>query len=992
MTLNQTTCPSCGAPVTVQTLFCAQCGTRLSLSDTSDTPPPTDETRLPENPRPPAAHAGPSVRFEPGAAFSFRYRILHRLGEGGMGVVYQAWDAELGIPVALKVIRPEALTGADGGEHMERRFKRELVLARQVTHKHVVRIHDLGEFGGVKYLTMPFIEGRNLAKVLSLEGTLPVARALRIGRQVAEGLAAAHDVGVIHRDLKPENIMIDADDSAMIMDFGLARSSTRTTLTRAGALVGTMAYMSPEQARGEAVDQRADMYSWGLLVYDMLAGKRRLGRSGDAMSDLIARMQQPPPDVRSLEPRVPAGLDRIVMRCVETDRERRFATTRDLIAALDTLDAEGHAKTRASKTRERSPASPSSRKLIYLAAAVALLLAVAAAIWGLQRRRDAPATVSGAPVSVLIADFQNHTGDPVFSGAVEDALSLGIEGASFITVFPRREAERAAQQIRPGATLDEEIARLVCRREGIRTMLAGSIATQGNGFRVSIRAIDPVPGTVLAEASEQARDRADVLETVGVLSDRLRQALGDATPASAMSAERETFTAASLESARDYAQAQDLANANRDEDAIALYERAIAADPRLGRAYAGRAQSAYKLGRTAEAEDYYKKAFALVDRMTEREKFRTLGTYYLNIAGNYDLAIENYEALLKKYPSDGAAHNNLALAYFNRLEFSKALDQGRQLLAIYPSSALYRYNQALYAMYAGDFSTAEQEGRAALSINAMLPKAHLAIAMAALAGNRVHEARAAYERARNAGARGASLAAIGLADLAMHQGRFDDAAKMLPQGIEADLESKNTAGAAAKAVALAEAEQARGDTAAAFAAIDRARMLANDPSVLVPAAQVLLKAGRTADVTRIADQLATSLAPRPRAYSRVVRAMLLLEQQRVPDAVELLEDAQKLADLWLVRFYKGLAYSAAGAHAEALREFEACLNRRGEATAVFLDDVPTYRHIVVVSYWLGRTHEALGAHETARRHFRDYVALRSPETDALARDAVQRME
>jgi tetratricopeptide (TPR) repeat protein len=631
------------------------------------------------------------------------------------------------------------------------------------------------------------------------------------------------------------------------------------------------------------------------------------------------------------------------------------------------------------------------QKQALAAGAVVLVGAIAAGMWAVGNGGNTTVEATRETVSVLIADFENQTGDPLFNGSLEPALSLGIEGASFITAFPRRDAERAAQQIRSDGRLDETTARLVCQREGIRTMLAGAITTAGSGFRVSVRAIDPIPGTVLAEVSETASDKSDVLAVVGTLSAKIRRALGDVTQESAIA--RETFTATSLEAARDYAQAQSLANANRDEEAIAMYERAIQADPQLGRAFAGRAQSALKLGRKAEADEYYKKAFAFVDRMTEREKFRTLGTYYVTIAGNYDLAIENFEALLEKYPSDGAAHNNLAVAYFNRLEFAKALEQGQELLAIYPKSALYRYNQALYAMYAGDFTAADREARAALSGNPNLPKAYLAIAMSSLATGQVDEARAAYTRMREAGARGASLATIGLADLAMYEGRFDEAAAMLPAGIEADERAKNAVGAAAKAVALAEAEHARGNTAAALSALDRARTLGQDPSVLVPAAHLLLKSGRAAEAAKIADQLESALAPRSRAFGRLVRAMLLLEHRRPAEALQALDEARSLADLWLVRFYKGLAYLDAGEHAQALAELELCeKKRRGEATALFLDDMPTYRSVVPLSYWLGRAHEALGAREAAERHLRAYLALRSPDTDALARDAAARVK
>lgn len=924
---------------------------------------------------------GTTSRLQAGTAFGSRYRIMQQLGEGGMGIVYKAWDEELSIPVALKLIRPEAMTDPDAALQMERRFKRELVLARQVTHKHVVRIHDLGELDTFKYFTMPFIEGRDLGAVITRDGKLPVAQALRIARQVAAGLAAAHEVGIVHRDLKPENVMLDADDTAVIMDFGLARSDDGANLTMAGAVMGTLAYMAPEQARGGAVDQRADAYAWGLMLYDMLAGRRRTGPQRDAMSEMLARMQEAPPPIRTLEPHVPEALEAIITRSTDPNPDRRFATTRDLIAALDELDAEGFV---------RQPVAVSRPRRTMIASVLALVIVSALGGWLLTR---GPAAPEGPrePISVLISDFVNGTGDPLFSGSLEDMLSLGIEGATFINAYPRRDAVAAAARIRPNATLDETTARLVCQSEGIRTLLVGSIAAAGAGYTVSVRAIDPVPGTVLAEVTETASDKSHVLEAVGAVSARVRTALGDATPQSAMAAQQETFTTSSLVSAREYSAAQALANASRDEEAVAAYQRALADDPRLGRAYAGWASSAFKLGRTREAEELYQKAFSLVDRMTEREKFRTFGVYYLNIARNYEKAIENFGSLAAKYPADGAAHNNLALAHFYQLQFAEARAEGKRVIDIYPRSPLYRYNYALYAMYAGDFATATSEARTALETNPNLQKAYLAIAMAALAGGNVDEARSAYEGARGAGPRGVSLAAIGLADLAMYQGRFDEAVPILEQGIKEDDAAKNVAGAAAKAIALAEVHQARADSGAALTAIQRARQLTSDPSVLVPAARLLSALGRTADADVIADLLGSALAVRTRAYARVVKATTLLQRSRPAEALDELKEAQRLADLWIVRYLMGVALVDARDYPAALAELELCEKRRGEATAVFLDDIPTYRYLVPLSYWLGRAHDGLGAREAATRHFNSYLSLRSAETDALAKDAAARL-
>ncbi len=262
-----------------------------------------------------------------------------------MGAVYQAWDHVLDVAVAVKVIRPETMEDPEGALELERRFKRELLLARQVTHKNVVRIHDLGEIDGIKYITMPYIEGSDLATILKREGRLPLARALTIARQIAAGLASAHEAGIVHRDLKPANIMVGKEDHALIMDFGIARlaaaGATAFGATMAGAVIGTMEYMAPEQARGESVDHRADIYAFGLILYDMLVGRRHAGAQS-AVTDLMARMQQAPASPQSLDPQIPDAVDRIVVRCLQPDQSARHQTTGELLQELQNLSPDGH--------------------------------------------------------------------------------------------------------------------------------------------------------------------------------------------------------------------------------------------------------------------------------------------------------------------------------------------------------------------------------------------------------------------------------------------------------------------------------------------------------------------------------------------------------------------------------------------------------------------------------------------------------------------------
>src|SRR5206468_3919991 len=272
-----------------------------------------------------------------GHSFGPRYHIIKLLGAGGMGAVYQAWDSELSVAVALKVIRGDKRRISS---EVEKRFKDELILARKVTHKHVVRIHDLGEISGIKYITMPYVQGDDLASVLRRDGRLPIDRSLRFARQIAGGLQAAHEAGVVHRDLKPANIMIGKDDNAQIMDFGISASSGDQSSS--GGIVGTLEYMAPEQAMGADIDARADIYAFGLILYEMLTGPRpSVATAHDRIEAMKQRIAKGLPPVKSVNDAVSDPLAHVVTRCLEHHSDLRYQTTTEVVADLDRLDDAG---------------------------------------------------------------------------------------------------------------------------------------------------------------------------------------------------------------------------------------------------------------------------------------------------------------------------------------------------------------------------------------------------------------------------------------------------------------------------------------------------------------------------------------------------------------------------------------------------------------------------------------------------------------------------
>ncbi len=951
------------------------------------------------SPRPPVkAGDGP---FQAGQQIGPRYTIIRLLGVGGMGAVYQAFDHELGVAVAIKVIRPGAQSDATAAQELEQRFKRELVLARQVTHKHVVRIHDLGEIDGIKYLTMPFVEGETLAQLLRKVGTLPLPRTIQIAQQIAHGLAAAHDKGVVHRDLKPENIMIEAtSDSplpiggdALIMDFGIARSVEHgATQTAAGSVIGTLEYMAPEQAQGAKVDQRADQYAFGLIVYDMLVGRQRLAQRDNPMSELLARLANAPPAPRTINPDIPEPIDQIVMRCLQPSADRRYATTAELVKALELLTPDGHLR---SGVHEPVLHDVPARPKWQLAAAALVIVTIGGTAGWLISNRGGTTVVAPAaarePLSVLIANFNNNTGDPIFDGVVEQALGLGIEGASFITAYPRRDALRAAAVIKAGATLDEATARLVAVREGVGLVLCGDIDARDGGYHIRARAISSSgDGETLYTLEAEAANKAVLLETVGSLAGKVRTALGDTDVPQGGPAASETFTAASLEAAKAYTEAQEFRDAGKSDEAVTKYLEAIALDPELGRAYSGLAAQYANTGRLTEAEANYQQALARIDRMTARERYRTRGSYYL-FARKAPEALKEFAALVEAFPADSTGLANLALAHFQQRDMAKALELGQKASSIYPLNVGRRNNVALYALYAGQYDMAIAESNAVMKLNPAFVKAYVARALAELALGRPADAIKTYTELAAVSPAGASSAAIGLADVALYEGRTRDAIGLLDAGIAADLTAKNTGAARLKRVAMADAFLAQGNATAAARQAEAAVAGNSSDAIAATGGVLLARVGQVPAALKLADALGAKLEADPQAYARVIRAEAALAQSNARAALEHAREAQKLADTWPGRVVMARTYIALGAFIEATSELDAAAARSGEAVAVALDDVPTYRYYPQVLYYKGLAQAGLKS-PAANDSFAAFLAIKKngDETGGLVADAKKR--
>jgi len=896
-----------------------------------------------------------------------------------MGAVYKAYDKELDRLVALKLLRPGLMADASALQ----RFKQELLLASKISHKNILRIHDLSDVGGLKFISMAYVEGDDLHGLIKKSGRLPIDRAVKITRQLCGALEAAHAEDVVHRDLKPQNIMIDTAGTPYVTDFGLAKSleASAVGMTRAGEFLGTPRYMSPEQVEGGKLDHRSDLYSLGLILYEMVTGDVPF-TSDSTLHLMFQRVKEKPKNPKQLNPEVPDYLARIIMRCLEKSPDRRYQSAGEVLADLDAEGAVTHVGRRfgvGSGVRSIIVTLPAAenRKWWYLGGSVILALLLTLAIPAVRRAAFfwSKSTSTPAPVSVLVADFTNHTGDPILDGTLEPMLNLALEGASFINAFNRGNARQLAQRLpQPTDKLDEQAARLVAVSQGVSAVITGDISRRGDSYSMSAMALDAVSGEVIAEGEVTAANKDEVLLGIPKLVAPIRKGLGDTTPESAqVQKARGAFTAASLEVVHQYGIAVEELFAGNMEGALKSFSSAVALDPEFARAYAGMAAAYGNLGQAEEAEKQVKLAMEHVDRMTERERYRIRGFYYYT-TGNWQKCVEEYAELVNRFPSDNVGQGNLAGCYLHLRKIPEAVTAAQRAVDLVPKGALQRVVLSLYSSYNGDFAAAEREARTALGISPSFP-AYLALVEAQLGLGQMSEAVETYRQLEQFGAVGKSVAASGLADLALYAGRFAEAVRILEKGAAADLAAQNSDGAAEKLATLAQIQVIRGQKGPAVTAAAKATAMSQAVPVRVLAALVFAETGEISKAQQLASGLAAETQAESQAYAKIIEGDLALLRGEKNQAIKLITDANQLLDTWLGRFKLGRAYLEAELFVEADSEFDRCVKRRGEALELFMNNVPTIGFFPPIYYYQGRVREGLKSPGFAEP-YRTYLQIR----------------
>ena len=898
------------------------------------------------------------------------YTIVELIGAGGMGEVYRAHDARLNRDVALKVLP----AGLAADPDRQSRFAREAQVLASLNHPHIAAIYGLEEFGDSYALVLELVDGVTLAERIA-EGPVPLRDALAIAAQIAQALDAAGGRGVTHRDLKPGNIKLRADGTVKVLDFGLAKlahteatapkpdavTQTSVGATRIGSLVGTPAYMSPEQARGYAVGTPTDIWALGCVLYEMLAGRPAFG--ADTPSDSIARILEREPDWHALPPSTPAVVHRLLRACLEKDVHRR-------VQGAAAVRAEIEAATRA---LER-PFSGSWRPAVLALAAIATVVMMAIA-WRTWPRAPTPASLTNplAPISIIIADFTNATGDPDFDRTLEPLLSLVLEGASFVSAYDRNAIGRSLG-VRPPDVLDEPTARNIAVKQGLVAVLTGAVDNRNGTFPIQMRISNATSGQSIVDVEATAETKEGVLAVAMELAARLRTALGDKTPTSSSRLDVGALSRSSLEAVRHYAVAMDALSRSEFDQALRAFASAVAVDSSFGLAHGGMAIASRNMGRQQDAERYIREATKHVDSMTPRERYRTRGLFYF-ITSDYQQCVSEYTELVGRYPTDVAGRNNLALCLSYLRKLSGAMEEMRRVVQMLPNRSLYRVNLSVYSTYSGDFASGEREARAILEQSPWGPQA---LALAQTGQGAIAAAADSYRQLGKTA--GPSCATSGLADLAAYEGRYADAIGLLRDGAAADLKEKELDRASLKFAALALAETGRARPEAARAAVEEALAYGKSITVRFLAARSLVEIGETSRAVEVASTLATELTAEPQVYAKILEGGAARRQGNFRAAISRLLEANALLDTWIGHFELGRAYLETKAYVQADAEFDRCIRRHGEALSLFMDEEPTAVMFPPVLYLQGLARDGMKA-GGASESFQAYLRIRGNSTE-----------
>jgi eukaryotic-like serine/threonine-protein kinase len=629
------------------------------------------------------------------------YRVIDEVGRGGMGTVYLAYDTRLKRKAALKILPSRLINNPE----RVRRFQREARAASALNHPNIITIYDFGQENGRNYIASEFVEGRTLRAYIG-DPDLTLNEIIDVAVQVARALGAAHSAGIIHRDIKPENIVVRPDGYVKVLDFGLAKLTERESgddntiedaswrgmdfETQAGMVLGTVNYMSPEQARGQTVDRRSDLFSFGVVLYELIAGRRPfVGKTWN--HTLLAIMDTEPPPIQRFAKGAPAALQRVLGRALANDRERRYQTARELLDDLEALQGELAANTRVERIKARrtrkgmqltvaeggvaiateegmrygttdevSPITRLKRPKLAAATLAVVTLIAATAYWyfGGSMLRAAPALTDKD--TILLADFVNTTGDAVFDDTLKQGLVVQLEQSPYLNIFPEERARETLKTMERPADdrITREVGREICQRRGIKALLVGTINSLGRNYVITLEAVNSQSGEAIAHQQTEAEGKEQVLRALGRAATEMREHLGESLASiRKFDAPIEQATTASLEAFKDYTTGIEFRKKGQYAQAAAPLKRAIERDSEFALAYEQLGTTYRDLRNLALGNMYLTRAYELRARVSERERITIAATFFRHITGEIDKRVETTLLLTQTYPQDLYGHH-----------------------------------------------------------------------------------------------------------------------------------------------------------------------------------------------------------------------------------------------------------------------------------------------------------------------------------------------
>jgi serine/threonine protein kinase/Tfp pilus assembly protein PilF len=661
------TCSNCGTDNTQDSEFCKKCGTQIIESE--EKPIPTETLEVPKE------------ELSTGSTFAGRYQIIEEIGKGGMGKIYKAHDTEIKEKVALKLIKPEISADKKTIE----RFQNELKFARKIGHRNVCRMYDLNKEEGSYYITMEYVSGEDLKSFIRRVGQLPSGKAISIAKQICDGLMEAHRLEVIHRDLKPSNVMIDKEGNARIMDFGIARSLEAKGITGPGVMIGTPEYMSPEQVEGKEIDQRTDIYSLGVILYEMVTG--RVPFEGDtALTIAVKQKTEEPKDPREFNTQLSEDLNRVILKCLEKDKEKRHQSAGELRTELENI--EKGIPTTERIIPERKPLTSreitvrfSFKKAIVPALVFIAIVVIGVVIWRLLPHQKSAPVPTDKP-SLAVMHFKNNTGDSSldhWSIALSDLLITDLSQSKYMKILSGEKLNHLLNQLNlsESQSYSSEELKEVSSRGGVSNILIGNFTKAGESFRINVTLQDGKTGELIASERADGSGEGSFYTMVDDLTRKIKEDLKLTTEQIASDLDKEVgkITTSFPEAYKFYAEGRNYHNIGENRKSIELMERAIAIDPEFAMAYRSMAMSYNNLYLFSERTKYIQKAIELADRLSDRERYIIEGGYYFESERTYDKSLEAYKKLLELYPYDDIVNHNIALIYGALEEWDEAIER-----------------------------------------------------------------------------------------------------------------------------------------------------------------------------------------------------------------------------------------------------------------------------------------------------------------------------